>query len=616
LKKWFTILSLLAFLPAFSQVANTDASVIDSIQVVVFNNQQKLEAFTQTFTKVNPNQSYAQLLQKQSGIFIRTTGMGGLSTPSYKGLGTNNTPITIDGQNMQSSMNGTMDLNLLDAALFSSANFMEQPNYFAGTSNIGTGINLGISRIEPNCEVNISGSSQLGKSGSYKYSNVSEKWKYRIAVSGTQSPNNIPLNRYGETGVQQNNDYWRVSALQTLETSNLNLAKGYWKNTIYVQNAFRQLPQGLFVGNGDATQADRNIMMGNKYYKYLENGLFLMAQNQTWYEQIEFTNSNSDVFNSQVFNVNNVAYLEKDFAKKWKAKLGVGNENAMYSATNLEKNVNWLRFRVFYTVNKVWKKSQFHFKQQATVYHYKPFYNAKLNIDHVWNKKWLSTIALQKSYRLPTLNELYWYEPGFAMGNSDLKPEEGYRAEFFIKRVEKNWSVNVNPFLGYYQNFVLWQGFPEVRPQNIAAVFTRGVEIKTVYTTTISSGNFTVNHNLHWVKATNRDASAAAEGKQLIFTPELTSNLTATYEKGKMGIYVNEQFVSRNYFTSDNSASINPYFLTELGSYIQLKNWRAGLTISNVFNTAYFTMPNMPLPGTVLKININHTFNIKSWLDK
>ena len=74
-----------------------DASVIDSIQVVVFNNQQKLEAFTQTFTKVNPNQSYAQLLQKQSGIFIRTTGMGGLSTPSYKGLGTNNTPITIDG---------------------------------------------------------------------------------------------------------------------------------------------------------------------------------------------------------------------------------------------------------------------------------------------------------------------------------------------------------------------------------------------------------------------------------------------------------------------------------------------------------------------------------------
>lgn len=615
LKIGLLIASLLAFLPAISQVVNSDVSVIDSVQVVVFNRQQKLEAFTQTFTKVNPNQSYAQLLQKQTGIFIRSTGLGGLSTPSYKGLGTNNTPINLDGQNMQSSMNGTMDLNLLDAALFTSASFMEQPNYFTGASNIGTGINLGIGRIEPNCEFNVSGSSQFEKNASVKYSNVSEKWRYRIAVSGAESPNNVSLDRYGREGFQQNNDFWRISALQTLETSNLNLDNGYWKNTIYVQNAFRQLPQGLYSGRGIATQTDRNVLVANKYVKFLKKGWFFMAQNQMWFEEIEFINQSLEAFNSKVFNANSVAYLEKTFAKKWTAKIGLGNENAFYAADNLEQNVNWFRLRGFYSIHKNWKKTQLQFKQQVAGYNKQLFWNAKLNIDHVFNKQWLSTISLQKNYRLPTLNELYWYEPGFAMGNQNLIPEEGYRAEFYLKRVEKNWSVNVNPFVGYYQNFVQWQGFPEVKPVNITSVLTRGVEIKSVYKTELLLGDLTINHNLHWVKATNADAGNFIEGKQLIFTPEITSNLTVAYEKGNSGFYINEQFVGRNYFTSDNSAFLKPYFLTEIGAYTQLKHWRIGAIVSNLLNAAYFTVPNMPLPGTVFKININYNLPIKSWFD-
>lgn len=605
---------ILAGFAARAQV--TEATVIDSAQVVVFNNEQKLQAFTQAFTKVNPNQSYAQLLQKQTGIFIRSTGASGLSTPSYKGLGTYNIPIFIDGQNIQSSMNGTMDLNLLDAALFSSASFKEPPNYFAGSANIGTGINLKTEGASPAIEVNVSGSSQNEKNMAIGYGNVSDKWKYRVAASGVKSANNVNLERYGKEGFQQNNDFWRASVLQTIETSNLNLEKGYWKNTIYAQSAYRQLPQGLFSG-GSASQQDVNVMMSNKYVKWIQDAKwFLFAQNQLWFEEIAFTDNRSKQFAGTVLNSNSIVYLERELKKKWTAKAGMGNEWANYKGDNLEENVNWNRYRLFYSINKKWNHMNMHFKQQATLFQNQVFWNAKLNLDRVFNRKWIATLALQKNYRLPTLNELYWYEPGFAMGNINLKPEEGYRAEMSIKKVKEHWSIQVNPFYGYYLNFVAWQGFPEISPKNISSVQTMGLEINTVYKHSFNRGDMAVNYNFHWVHATNGNRNSASYGQQLIFTPAITSNATVTYQKRNVGVYLNEQFVGRNYFTSDNTAWLNPYLLTELGSYIQLNTWRVGATLSNAFNAGYYTVPNMPLPGRVLKLNINYNLPIKSWFDK
>ena len=64
-----------------------------------FPNEQLI---AQVFLKTNPIQTYAELLQKQSGVFIRSKGYGALSTPSFKGLGTMHLPIMINGVNMQS----------------------------------------------------------------------------------------------------------------------------------------------------------------------------------------------------------------------------------------------------------------------------------------------------------------------------------------------------------------------------------------------------------------------------------------------------------------------------------------------------------------------------------
>ena len=112
------------------------------------------------------------------------------------------------------------------------------------------------------------------------------------------------------------------------------------------------------------------------------------------------------------------------------------------------------------------------------------------------------------------------------------------------------------------------------------------------------------------------DKTDARHGMQILFTPQLTSNLMLSFQRSNFGLHINEQFVSATFYTSDNSASLDPYFLTEAGGYYQLRQWRIGLLTSNMLNTPYYTQPRTPLPGRTLKININYTIPLKSWKEK
>ena len=115
---------------------------LDSIEVGVSKQIAGKKLISSTLLKANPNQNFAELLQKQSGIFIRSSGAGMLSTPSYKGLGTQQTPIVINGANMQSSMNGTMDLSLIDAAHFGRVSLNPAGQNATGAQNMGDAISL------------------------------------------------------------------------------------------------------------------------------------------------------------------------------------------------------------------------------------------------------------------------------------------------------------------------------------------------------------------------------------------------------------------------------------------------------------------------------------------
>jgi vitamin B12 transporter len=583
---------------------------LDSITVGVRKQLEGKELISSTLLKANPNQNFAELLQKQSGIFIRSSGAGMLSTPSYKGLGTQQTPILINGANMQSSMNGTMDLSLIDAAHFGRVSLTKADANTTGAQGMGDAISLSSLSQEDGLYIGLSTSTQKELSANIKYVQNKKEWSYSISGVATQSENQVSLEHYGIDGFQSNTDFKRASLLQTIGYKWLH---SEWTNTLYLQGSERGVPPQINLTN-DSRQLDVNAMMVNKYtIKTSENWVY-EAANQIWAEQIVFDNAQNGVqTDSKVFNSNTTASGSKYFKNKWYAKFGIGQSVARYTSEALASDAVWNRPRVFLKLRKSYDKVRFSLTQNTIFYEGKEAFSGELKSEGDFAKVYTWSASVNKVYRLPVLNELYWYMPGEAVGNPDLKPEQGYKIDVEVGRYGRSLQVTLNPHAGVFQNWVQWVGSGEVSPKNIPNVMVYGAVLTANHEQKLKKLKLLTQVNIHGVSATYQfdNEKDTRNNKQLIFTPQLTGNVTLTLVHSDFGVYINSQLVSTNYVASDNSSFIEPYQLYELGGYYEWKNIRIGTVASNLLDTPYFTQPRTPLPGRFFKININYIIPFK-----
>tara|TARA_B110000902_G_scaffold56132_1_gene65400 strand:+ start:1964 stop:3832 length:1869 start_codon:yes stop_codon:yes gene_type:complete len=588
----------------------SDLVVIDSVAISVRKQQKGRELISAALLKANPTQDFAELLQKQSGIYIRKRGAGVLSTPSYKGLGTQQTPILINGANMQSSMNGTMDLSLIDAVHFGGLSLGQSDESTLGSQNMGDAIRLSSLNSKKGLRVGISSSTQEEYAGNVKYVTGKIHWYYSVSGIATKSKNVVDLKHYDISEVQPNTDFQKASILQTV---GYKWQRSQWSNTLYLQGSKRGIPPPLFLQN-DSRQQDANAMMVNKYKYRGPKNWILEASNQVWAEQIVFDNvQRSEKTDSKVLNVNTSVAVSKYFKNSWNARAGVAFDAANYSSEALEQNAVWYRPRMFMNVAKRYKNVRLELSQNTIRYNGKNTMSGELKAEGAIAKLYRWSANAQRVYRLPVLNELYWYMPGEALGNANLKPEKGYKLDATLSRFGKDIQLTINPHVGTFQNWIQWVGAGEISPQNIQNVVVYGMVFSANHEKKIKTVKLLTQANMHYVSATYdfENANDTRNGRQLIYTPQVTGNLTLTVVHKNFGIYANAQAVSTNFVTSDNSSSIEPYQLYELGGYYEWKVLRIGTVAGNILDTPYFTQPRTPLPGRILKINLNYTLQLK-----
>ncbi len=88
-----------------------------------------------------------------------------------------------------------------------------------------------------------------------------------------------------------------------------------------------------------------------------------------------------------------------------------------------------------------------------------------------------------KGYRVPTFNELYWPDMGWAVGNPDLKPEKSTEYEISVEqKINKNIRAKVLGFYKKVKDLIEWQEVSPWRwmPVNIGKARIRGIEFETL----------------------------------------------------------------------------------------------------------------------------------------
>jgi vitamin B12 transporter len=567
-----------------------------------------------------------ELLQRQSRVIIKSYGPGNLATTSLRGAGANHTAIIWNGFNLQSPTNGTFDLALMPVEFINQATV--QPGSSSnlwGSGAIGGAINLN-NIPKANHGLSVSSGSVVGSFGEIQqtvgvsYSNKN----FSTSIKGfvKQVENNFSYIDYSLKGnpivTQKNN---KINQNGLLQENYLYFKKGQQvKLVLWLQQSEREIPPVISQGYTEAKQGDDAIRLTSEYAKKGKNYQLQLRQ-ALFNEVLVYQESLAGTASKTSFQTSiSEAEITADLKKQTSLNIGVNNTYSKSSSNGYEKTHYLNRPAVFASLKKTNYKETWDLtlsgRQEFAGHTMAPFapfagFQAKLKKDFTFK------CNISKSYRLPTLNDLYW-NPG---GNTQLLPENGWSQEsglHYSKTIKAfSFSAEATAFNRTVKNWIIW--LPQNgywTPQNLMSVWSRGTEtgVKASYQFKKLQVNWDVLTS--YTRSTNQKAKSANDasiGKQLIYVPMYsgTSNLSFVYKKYSL-IY-NYSYSGYRYTSSDNSEYLEPFQLSNIsvarGFSTKKFNLNAFARINNLLKESYQVMPQRPMPGRNYQIGISINYH-------
>lgn len=208
-------------------------------------------------------------------------------------------------------------------------------------------------------------------------------------------------------------------------------------------------------------------------------------------------------------------------------------------------------------------------------------------------------------YRLclfPDMNQLYWKDSGYAAGNPDLKPEDGWGGETTCSVHDIFIPFSVCVFSNYYVNKIQWQSVGgKWKPVNVASAFYLGCDVNAAVTL---FSCVTLKGSWEWLY--NRLlAEGITYGKMIMYTPDNVGSFSVTYDRNPVTVTVEADYVGKRYESNLNVSYLEPYVLLNATASIQAgKYFTPYVRMNNLLDTDYESVPDYPMPGISLEAGI------------
>lgn len=555
----------------------------------------------------NANVGLDELLSKASDVFIKDYGSGALSTVSFRGMGSSHTNVYWNGIALNSSMNGTFDLSLLN--MNSTDNVVVHygaSSLVDGSGSLGGSIKLeNKPRYDNSTHVGVSQS--IGSFSTYKtlakiqtstnklfidvrfaYINSKNEFEYlNPSKEGTPTETMIGANYSNLNAIV--NAGWLLNNSNSLEfhyilqNSNRNLPKLNLQAEVREnQKDFQNIGFLEWKNFGNTFTNDFKVGIKSSDIDYVNGNI-----------QLESVSSENNLFiqdrvKYKLFKkVNSSSSFLYDYIEAFNDKYGVEQtRNEFQMIHDFQMNIY-----------KKWKAGiliKSHFTTNVSL----PFLPS-VNIGFNAIKK-LLTISGSASYHgsIPSMNDLYWGEGG----NPNLQPEKGISTELNFSGTKELKKSDLNYQLsGYYSDiddWILWS--PDNsgiwRVSNVGNVKSYGIE-----------ANFGFNRKilksiLYFKVAYNMNVSEDQELKQLLYVPIHRFQLNLGWQWKSLALNYNHQFIDQRFINSQNSAWLPSYYLADFsGSYeFKLKKEnkiRTSLKVNNLYDEPFQSIANRPMPG-------------------
>lgn len=647
---WFVIcfIQLLSNLQSQSK----DTSLYQLEEVVIFQTKQELLETSKKSTTIDSltlarynTTSLADLLSNQSTVHVKTYGNGNIATTSMRGGNSSHTALLWNGLNIQNAMLGQADLSILPTLFFNNVSL----EYGGGSAMWGSGAIGGSIRLQNKIVFNEGFKTKLQMSiGSFdtkKMANV-VLLSYKKVVSSTKLYYNASENnyKYKDTTDKENPNkqitqanYIAKGVMQELSfivTPYQQINIRAWYNNVY-----RNLPSyTAFISK--KYQEDKNLKL-NADWNYSKRKLNSTIRLGYFNDKLNYTDSSKKIFSNSTVNT---FIMESDNIYNYKnSKFNFGINYTQYNSILEEKKEKIMPqiqnpqaelydTATFHHLSKVSFFAAYKLKILNSKLHYnfsirKEFTNqtkipftGNTGLHYQLSKTLATKINANKSYRQPTLNDLYW-NPG---GNPQLKPEDSYEIEGGIELNYKKNNVSLNMEVTYFnrhtKNWIIWLPTENSywSPKNIAEVYSRGTETKTELAFSKKDISLKLIINTSYVLSTNQKISGENDnsvGRQIIFTPRYNGQGTFLISYKNINLLFNNNYTGYRFTSTDNTSWLSPYYIANLkcsyGYSFSTTHIEVFGSINNIFNKNYVVIANNPMPLRNYELGLSMNYHKK-----
>ncbi len=549
---------------------------ISTSRLAAFSSGNKTETLDSTLLNRYSTSNLADLLANESQVFIKSYGLGSLATTSFRGAGASHTAVLWNGFNLQSSMNGMLDLALVPANFLNDVKLQYGgAGALWGSGAVGGTIHLNNSN-QFDKGISISATTSFG-SFSDKQQQVSfeiskNRYVSTIQLFNHDAKNDFPfINTAQYNKPEQNQSNAELKQYGFLQENYFQITANQKLNTrFWYQYNDRNIPPSLTQNINVANQKDKTYRATTEWQRNSEK-LILIARFAYFDEGLKFKDSLINE-NSKSRSKTAIAEAESRFSisKFDLINIGINNTYGEAEAADYLKNPSENRTALFGSYKIHSKKNTWNAvvsARQEFIKNKEIPLTSSVGIEGEFLKCFLIKGNVSKHYRLATFNDLYWIGIG-AKGNPDLKPESGWAEEIsLINKVHYKkivWELSATVFNRIINNWIIWlpDQYNTWSPDNVLQVWSRGVEYKLNVNYSVREFKIQLSGLYNYILSTNEKSTTVADiaiGRQLIYTPVQNGQGSFSFSYRGTSISYTQVYTGYRYTSSDNRHYLNPY---------------------------------------------------------
>ncbi|MGQ9609620.1 MAG: TonB-dependent receptor plug domain-containing protein [bacterium] len=645
----FTKLRVLIFLLlvfcAFADKAKCDKDdstiQLDDIIISATRNPASLNNVTASSSLITEDQikkatttNLKGLLGSSNLVQILDYGTGSLSSVSIRGSTSSQVLILVDGERLNSPLSGGVDIDNLPLANIKRVEIIRGgQSAMYGADAVGGIINI-ITKQPHKPSIDLW--TGAGSFSTYSYGiGVSEQLRSfsgLILFSHDQSKSDFPfLDKNGRTVIRENADYKKRNATGKIiwnfsDSTNFTVSL----NHSYSDNGSPGMV-GLYTPEATKRERWNNVKIDIEH-DFSSSSSFKASANRRdtvlRYIDPQYPYPTDDTHKSNTTSAEIQTFLLKETLIPLTFGIQIRDED-VNSTTVKERNRIAFGGYIQQELRKVLSDNLLNIKEVLIFPairwdHYSDFESGlspKFGLLASFGKNFSIKANAGRSYRAPTMNDLYWPEDPYTSGNPDLKPERsvdmdtGFSLTLIKPSIIPSISmlrISATYFAGYLKDGIRWtpgQG-GKWFPINISEINSSGFEIETKIKLSIAdiTDLLSLGSNYTFVRAEDKLK------RQLTNQPKHAFGYNFQIGTEKLWAQVQGLYNSKRYYTVQNTKWLDPFIKhdikigTERRIYGVVKAILI-LEIRNIFDAKYQILADYPLPGR--EWNVKISFNKK-----